>query len=94
MGPVRHTDVEQLTLGDNTAHIASVRRENIRRKTVPVECESDLVLGSISRTFIADDYYERLVSSVRVNYPRIKTKAARKGPAAIKKITATRGILP
>ena len=52
--------------GDNTAQIAAVKRENARRRNVPVECDYNLVLGSISRSFVADDLYERLISSVRV----------------------------
>ena len=41
-------------------------------ETKPIEYESDLVLGSISGSFVTEMAYERLVSSVRVEYPRSK----------------------
>lgn len=79
--------------GDNFAQVESVRRENGRRRDVPVEHESDLVLGSISGSFVADDCYERLVSSVRVSYPSSKSKRqgndrVHRGPAWAKKVRA------
>ena len=52
--------------GDSaTTTVQAVRRENLTRaQAKPVEHESDLVLGSISGSFVADDAYERMVSSV------------------------------
>ena len=57
--------------GDNTTiTIQAVTRENYRRAlSRPIEYESDLVLGSISGSFLANDAYERMVSSVRVQLP-------------------------
>ena len=43
-----------------------------KRKQSPIEYESDLVLGSISDSFVTEMAYERVVSSVRVEYPRLK----------------------
>ena len=54
--------------GDN-AHTTwqAVRRKNLTRAQArPVEHESDLVLGAISGSFVADDAYERMVLSMRV----------------------------
>lgn len=45
--------------------ISEARIERDRRSLVPVECESDLCLGSISDHLVPDRLYERLVSSVR-----------------------------
>ena len=54
--------------GDNANDriVQGVIRENVKRRDVPVEHESDLVLGSISGSFVANDMYERLVSTVKV----------------------------
>ena len=44
-----------------------------------MEHESDLVLGSISGSFVVDTMYERLVSSVRVTYPTSKRRKENNG---------------
>lgn len=76
-----------------SVRIEAVWRENRKRKHVPVEYESDLVLGSISGSFVADDAYKHLVSTVQVTYPRSKRKddtkkVARKGPRTLQKVVA------
>ena len=43
------------------------------RPSRPIEHESDLMLGSISGSFLANDAYERMVSSVRVQLSRCDT---------------------
>ena len=59
--------------GDNaSATVQSVHCVLEKRKRSPIEYESDLVLGSISGSFVTEMAYERLVSSVRVEYPRSK----------------------
>ena len=39
-----------------------------------MEHESNMVLGSISGSFVGATMYKRLVSSVRVTYPKAKRK--------------------
>ena len=64
--------------GDNASvTIQSVHRALEKRKRSPVEYESDLVLGSISGSFVCETAYERLISSVRVEYPRSKRSASK-----------------
>ena len=58
--------------GDNVKAIKSASRVCKKRKRDPIEYESDLVLGSISDSFVGETMYERLVSSVKVVYPRSK----------------------
>ena len=67
--------------GDNANEriVQSVVRENIKRREVPVEYESDLVLGSISGSFVANDMYERLVSTVKVSQ-RVKQRPQKVPP--------------
>ena len=54
--------------GDNDEVVVQqVKRENNkRRRATHYDCESDLVLGSISESFVPDLLYERLVASVRI----------------------------
>ncbi|KAL7538438.1 hypothetical protein ACHAXR_011703 [Thalassiosira sp. AJA248-18] len=52
----------------NTARINEVQIENDRRREIPVEHETDLCLGSISRSLVPDMLYERLLASVKVEY--------------------------
>ena len=56
--------------GDSVKAIKSASRVCEKRKRDPIEYESDLMLGSISDLFVSETMYERLVSSVRVVYPR------------------------
>jgi len=57
--------------GQTISELRSVRKAiTTKASAAPVECESDLVLGSISSSLTADKMYERLIASVRVNTPR------------------------
>ena len=59
--------------GDNvTSTVQAARRVCKQRTMAPVEYESDLVLGSISNSFVIESAYECLVSSVWVTYPSKK----------------------
>ena len=69
--------------GDRHVTINQVKMENERRRDLPIEHESDLCLGSISRSLVPDLLYERLISSVKVEYK----PSEKKEPAAkIKKL--------
>ena len=59
--------------GDRHATINQVKLENQRRREVQVEHESDLCLGSISRSLVPDLLYERLISSVNIEYKTERT---------------------
>ena len=75
--------------GDNTeVTIQEVTRENKRRRAVPIECESDLVLGSISRSLVPDSMYERMVASVRVSSSKQRDKIPHKRTRSIGKASA------
>ena len=73
--------------------ISEARIERDRRSLVPVECESDLCLGSISDHLVPDRLYERLVSSVRIDkLPSDLEMGRRRGPVKKRKsskVTAT-----
>ena len=57
----------------------------------PVEYKSDLVLGPISSSFVADTIFKRLVSSVQVSYPSRKMSSSKlKAAKASKAITNSR----
>ena len=57
--------------GDNvTKAIKSASRVCEKRRRDPIENESDLVLGLISDSCVGETIYERLVSLVKVVYPR------------------------
>ena len=43
-----------------------IRQVQVRRLHAPIECESDLHLGSISTTLVPNQAYERMVARVRV----------------------------
>ena len=59
--------------GDNyELSLKSARRICAARAQTPIENQSDLVLGSILGSFVGDSMYKRLVSSVRVTYPKAK----------------------
>ena len=71
--------------GDNVKAIKSASRVCEKQKRDPIEYESDLILGSISDSFVDEIMYERLLSSVRVVYPRnkrVETKHWKKKMAA------------
>ena len=64
--------------GDNhDVAVKAARRICEQRTRAPMEYESDLVLGSISGSFVSATMYERLVSSVRVTYPRSKRASSK-----------------
>ena len=63
--------------GDNVKAIKSASRVCEKRKRDLIEYESDLVLGWISDSFVSETMYKRLVSSVRVEYPRSKRAEAK-----------------
>ena len=64
--------------GDNyDVAVKAARRICEQRTRAPIEYESDLVLGSISGSFVGATMYERLVSSVRVTYPTSKRKPSK-----------------
>jgi len=53
--------------GDNYNIVVKAARQICEQQTrAPMEYESDLILGSISRSFVISTMYERLVSSVRL----------------------------
>ncbi len=57
--------------GDNAHNmVQAVKRENHKRTLArPIEHEIDLVLGSISGSFVANNAYEHMVLSMRVHLP-------------------------
>ena len=56
-----------------------IKRENRRRRNVPFQGESDIVLCIVSRSFVGHDFYERLVSTIKVDY-KPRRKAAKSLP--------------
>ena len=71
MKPKLHSNAVKLTLGDNArqAWVQEARRIVSEHQRVPVKFKADLVLGSISNSFIPELAHKPLVSSFRVAYP-------------------------
>ena len=69
------------------------RGNNKQRRAMYYDCESNLVLGSISGSLVPDLLYERLVASVRI-WPRKRTNESKQTPhkrtSGIKKVKARR----
>ena len=78
--------------GDNCGQvqIQEARRIISKRQRQLMECKSDLVLGSISGSFVAGRVFERLMSSVRVVYPT--SKRARAKSIAVKRSHSVRKV--
>ena len=79
--------------GDNDKVVVQqVKRENNKqRRATHYDCESDLVLGSISESLVPDLLYERLVASVRVRRRTRKNErkqTTHKRTSDIKKVKA------
>ena len=57
--------------------INAVTKENKRRRSGPVECETDLVLRSVSDSLVQDKLLERMIASVKVRADTAGTRKAR-----------------
>ena len=62
---------------DYAMSINAVTKENKRRRSGPVEFETDLLLGSVSDSLVQEKLLERMIASVKVRADTAGTRKAR-----------------